>query len=131
MFSGNLLEAAPARKKISIDSEIVIPLGGAVVRAVSTALHHGALQNLETFSLYLCTVDVKDFKDFMDALEKSGCAKRLANLAICACGIDVEGVRVLVDLVCRGVFPAIACLDLGGLGLLRSCLAGASFSTTP
>ena len=53
-----------------------------------------------------------DVRVFADALDEFGCAKRLRQLTFISCGFGVEGVRVLADLLSRGVFPALEYLDL-------------------
>lgn len=54
-----------------------------------------------------------DIRDFADASEESGCAKHLVSLTFGACGIGEEGMRVLADLLSRGIFPALKFLNLG------------------
>jgi len=113
-FSWNVFEAAPALVKITIKGLEQTALGVAVLRSVSAALRNGALQHLDQLYLQKCTLGDRDIKGFADALEESGCAMRLASLTFASCGVDVEGVRLLTDLFCRGLFPAMECLDLGG-----------------
>jgi hypothetical protein len=133
VFSWNVLEAAPAVTEIMIASDVNIPNnphGGTVLQSISAVLRHGAMRNLEGFGLWNCTVDEEDVRDFMDALEKSGCAKRLGILTIYGCGVGVQVVSALADLLSRGVFPALKILDLGknpnimdvGVGALTEAL---------
>lgn len=56
VFSCNVLEAAPALAKLSVTSDFPILLGAAALQYITAALHHGALQNLQTLSLWNCTV---------------------------------------------------------------------------
>ena len=59
-----------------------------------------------------CAIGDEGVKDFMDALEDSGCAKRLESLTFEVCKIGEEGVRALADLLCRGALPALERLSL-------------------
>ena len=54
-----------------------------------------------------CAIGDEGVKDFMNALEECGCAKRLESLAFSGCKIGEEGVRVLADPTSRGAFPAL------------------------
>lgn len=110
VFSWDVLETIPAVRRIHIDSQINRPLGGAVLQAISAALHHGALGSLKSLILWDCTVGDRDVSDFMDALEKSGCAKRMVNLLFDQCEVGVAGVQSLANLLCRDAFPALKAL---------------------
>ena len=109
-----MLEAAPALERLSNNGSQQPPLGAAALRSVSMAMRNGALQNLEEVALRRCTLGDGDIRDFADALEHSDCAKRLRQLTFISCEVGVEGVRVLADLLSRGVFPALECLKLPG-----------------
>jgi hypothetical protein len=113
-LSWNVFEAALALARITIKGLDQTALGGvAALRSVSAALRNGALQHLDELYLQNCTLGDRDIKGFAEALEESGCATRLTSLTFASCGVGLEGVRVLTDLVSRGLFPAMECLDLG------------------
>ena len=76
-----------------------------------------------------CTLGDGHIRDFANALEESGCAKRLAALTFVSCGVSVEGVSVLDLLIGRDVFPALKTLfvernpnisDVGILALAKA-----------
>jgi Ran GTPase-activating protein (RanGAP) involved in mRNA processing and transport len=53
-----------------------------------------------------------DVSDFMDALEKSGCAQPLTALSFVRCAIAVGDTRALADFLCWEGFPALKTLRL-------------------
>ncbi len=72
-----------------------------------------------------------DVRGFMDALEESGCAKRLVSLTFDQCEVGVAGVQALANLLCRDAFPALKGLciakdpgvtDMGVVGLAKALL---------
>jgi Ran GTPase-activating protein (RanGAP) involved in mRNA processing and transport len=76
------------------------------MQTLTAALRHGALQNLKSVSLD-CGVHDEDVVDFMDALERSGCAKRMEVLMFAQNGVGAEGLRTLAKLLCRDSYPAL------------------------
>jgi hypothetical protein len=112
-FSWNVLAAAPAVKRISIQGSEPTPLGVAALRPVNAALRNGALQELEEVVLRKCALGDGDIREFLDALKESGCAKRLTTLAFLFCEVGVEGIRIAADHIGRGVFSALKILDVG------------------
>lgn len=91
----------------------------AALQAISAALCHGSLQNIKEVALEACDSDDGVFKNFMGALEESGCAKRLMVLSIGFSSICTEEVRVLADLLCRDALPALEDLSLHGNGGIK------------
>ena len=111
-FSYDVREAAPVLERLSIKGPEQTPLGATALRSVSAALRNGALTFFEEVDLRKCTLGDRDIRDFADALEESGCATRLVNLIFVSRGVGVDGIRIMADLICRGIFPALKCLDL-------------------
>lgn len=103
----DVFEAAPALATIDIWSHDQTLLDGVALRAISAALRRGALQNLQELHMQNCIVDDGNLRDLMDALERSGCAARLATLRFAACMVGGEGMRALADLLCENAFPAL------------------------
>jgi len=64
IFSSGVLEAAPALRTISIDTQYKVLVGAAVLQPITAALRHGALQNIEVFEMCHCVVGDWDSSDF-------------------------------------------------------------------
>jgi len=62
--------------------------------------------------MYRCTLVGADFRTFLNALERSGCAERLKVLIISGSGLHVGNAFVLADLLGRSAFPALKHLHL-------------------
>lgn len=74
-------------------------------------LPHGiGLQSIKRTTLFGFDLDNVLFIVFSNALESSGCAKRMVALSLEACNVDVDGVRALADLLCRDAFPVLEVL---------------------
>ena len=104
-----VLEAAPALKKIKFDSYSM----GVVFQPVIAALHRGiGLQKLQDIHITDCVIGDANFGDFLQALKGSGCADRMMVLSFWNCGIGVEGARALANLLRRDELPALEVLSL-------------------
>lgn len=102
-FSWKVLEAVPALESIDICGG-----GTSFLKPVSTALRHGALQNLVNFTLeQYVRVEVGDIWEFADALEHSVCATQLESLHFRSCQLMEEMVRAVAGPLSRGAFPAL------------------------
>jgi hypothetical protein len=109
-----VLEAAPALKRIIFDSDRYDSLG-VVFQSVIAALHRGVgLQNLQEMCLLGCTLGDAHFGDFFQALEGSAFAEQMAVLSFRDCEIGVEGACALANLLRRDGLPALKYLFLIG-----------------
>jgi Ran GTPase-activating protein (RanGAP) involved in mRNA processing and transport len=84
------------------------------LQSLSAALRHGVLPILRAVGLNHCDLSDEDIKDFMEALEASGCAERLVSLKISDCDIKGEGLPALAGLIAHDGFPALETLSLEG-----------------
>lgn len=114
LFSVEVLVAAPALVKIELtsisrDHPVLI---GPALQAISGALNRDCLRKLKEFEIYDCTLVGEDYTDFLNALERSGCAERLSLLAFFVWGIGLEEGHALADLFGRCVFSALKSLFL-------------------
>ena len=101
VFSWKMLEAVPELVRVCCRSSNVSDLDRAALEAFTTALRHGALQNIRFLSMCECAVGDGGVREF---LEESGCAKRLESLAFIDCEVGEEGVRALTDPLCGAPF---------------------------
>ena len=109
-----MLEAAPALKKIKIFIEGDAS-AGPVIAAVIVALHRGVgLRNLEEISLSFFKLGDGLFCDFLEALKYSVCAERMITLEFDSCDIGAEGARALANIIRGDGLPALKKLSLGG-----------------
>lgn len=112
-FSWKLFKAAPALTNVEITCSNYDPyVDKAALQAIIIALRHGLLPNLRQLFLSGCTLKRGASRNLMDALEESGCSKRLATLRLEYCEIGAEEMCALADLLCRGAFPALEYMDL-------------------
>ena len=111
--------AAPALAPVGIGSYHPTRLGRPVLRSITAALRHGALLKLLKLQLSECVVGDGDVKDFMDALEESGCVKQLAILNFPDCRMVEGRMHPLADVLCRDAFPPLKELSLLGNGELK------------
>jgi len=112
-FSWNMLAAAPALVRINLLNAWLFE--ELVLQVVTAALKYGALQNIQNITHHTCPLEDGDvIKDFLVALEESGCAKKM----ICPCldnrEVDNNGVHALADILCPGAFPSLKDLELAG-----------------
>ena len=100
------LVAAPALASIKITSFSGLR---AAWQSLTAALRHGALQELQELSLD--GYDVRDgvARDLMDAVEGSGCSKRLVCMSL---GMTDQVLHAMIDLFRRDNFPALQDLCL-------------------
>lgn len=110
-FSWNMLAAAPALASVNIFNNGWL-FEESALQVVTAASRHGALQNLQNIVLYGCHLKDGDVKDFLVALEESGCAKQVERLCLDNCEVDNNGVHALADFLCRGAFPSLKGLKL-------------------
>ena len=99
VFSWKVFQATPVLVKNEIRSVAIEQLDAAALRFISTALRNGVLPNLQEIALGGCILGDEDIKDFTEALDVSGCAKRLVFLKLSDCNIKAEGLRALADLI--------------------------------
>jgi hypothetical protein len=130
VFSSKVLEAAPALLRVEVgcgNSKI----GGAALQAISAALRHGALQNLQELEMRGCHCVYGEVGDFVDALGGSGCTTRLKALSFDGCKVDDDGMRAFADLLSQDGFPALKSLcftynwgitDIGAVALANALL---------
>jgi len=71
-----------------------------------TMAHRGTSTVLSRMGV-VHSVEEEDVKDFMDVLEKSGCAERLAQMTFEKCEIKVGCARALADLICKNAFSEL------------------------
>ena len=111
VFSSKVLEAAPALFRIEMTCGNST-IGGAALQAISAALRHGALQNLQELEMSGCHCIDGEFGDFVDALEGYGCTTRLRALSFNGCKVDDDGMRAFAGLLSQDRFPALEKLVL-------------------
>lgn len=100
-ISCKVLEAAPALQTIKINSDQEV--GNALaLEAITTALRHGALLNLQEVRLDGGPLEEERFLDFLNVLECSGCARRLKSLRVSECKLGADGVCALAGTIRRG-----------------------------
>jgi len=104
--------ALPTLVELCIDNGTERMLDATALQSVTAALRHGALQRLQKVELTGYDLGAGETGDFMDALEESGCAKRLITLSLFKCGAGADGVQALADLLDGGAFPALQYLCL-------------------
>lgn len=137
VFSSRVLEAAPALTRIELIC-INNTLGGAALDSISAAFRRGALRNLQELELGRCYLEGGSFLNFVDALERSDCTRRLVALRFEACDFDEEGMRALGELLSQDGFPALKDLyfavnsfgDAGVVALANGLLKAAQTALT-
>lgn len=110
VFLSKTLEAAPALLRIEVGCDNST-IGGAVLQAISAALRHRALQNLQELELRGCHCVDGEFGGFVDALEGYGCPTRLRAFSFTGCEVDHDGMRAFADLLAQDGFPALKSLN--------------------
>lgn len=99
------------------------------MQAISAALRHGALQNLEELEMSGCHCMDGEVREFMDALEGYGCTTRLKALSFKGCKVDDDGMRAFADLLSQDGFSALKSLyftynwgisDIGAVALANA-----------
>lgn len=114
VFPWKFFDAAPEITTVQICLKDPTPLGAVVLQSITAALSRGVLQNLTELQLWRCSMGDGVIKDFMDALEATGCAMRLTTLYFALCGFRVEDVNAVVDLISRSAFSALQQISLIG-----------------
>ena len=71
VFSSSVLEAAPALRTISIDTQNKVLVVAAVLQSITATLRHGALQNFQEVKIGHWGVGDWNSSDLMDALGTS------------------------------------------------------------
>lgn len=72
------------------------------------------MPNLQELELHEYTVGGEDIRDFIDALERSGCAKKIAYLRFFSRGFGFEAMCAMADLLGRDSSPALKKLWING-----------------
>jgi len=106
--SSEALKTMPSLKTIDyFFNDYQNTLGAAPFQHVISALQRGVgLKALQEVELYYCNLGDVKFREFLLALEGSGCADRLTVLSFDNCGIHDEGVRTLAGMLRRDGLPA-------------------------
>lgn len=101
--SCEMLETIPSLKTIHyLFNGYQNTLGAAPFQSVITALQRGVgLKVLQEVELYYCKLGDVKAREFLLALQGSGCADRMAVLSFDNCGIYDEGARPLAGLLRR------------------------------
>jgi hypothetical protein len=114
IFPWNVFEAVPALERLRFEGLGQDVAHVAALQAISAALRHGVLQNLVEITLENCDLRNGAVRDFLGALEDSGCAKRLKGLRLECSKAEKEDMRALADFLCRDTLPALEELSLHG-----------------
>jgi len=114
-FSWNMLAAAPALVRINLLKSWLFKKLVLQVVTSSCGFKLWCVAEHENITLHTCPLEDGDLiKDFLVALEESGCAKKMICPCLDNCEVDNNGVHALADFFCPGALSSLKDLELAG-----------------